>query len=298
MTTSALSSSQRSPADTADEPQPPRGHRRRLWFLVVAAVVAAIVAAAGIAAGRYVFREHPGPQAVEKALQRFRTLPSSPPPANMRSRFPTAGVYELVGQGSEHVSFPPNSQQDGRVMPATVSHGADGCWLWRVDYNVAHSEEFEFCPRADELALGGNSNTQTWDFGIAKITNVAHFTCEPPATVLPDDPQPSQTFVRVCTGTSTAIQGQTTNTTTTRIVGTENLSIGGTAHAAVHQEQQTAITGAQTGSATEDWWLAPTTGLPLRMERHIRLESRSPLGGTITYTEEGVWQMRTVQPVT
>ena len=294
---SVLSSSKPSAAEATDAPQPRRRHRRQ-WLWALAIVGAVIVALTGVIAARYAFREHPGPKAVESAVQRFRTLPANPPVTGVRYPSPPAGVYELQGRGSEHISFPPNSQQDGSVMPATVTHEPDGCWLWRVDYNVAHSEEYQFCPRAVQLVLGGSGNTQTWDFGLAKVKNVAQFTCEPPATVLSADPRPGETYVRVCTGTSTAMQGQTTTTTTTRIVGTGDIVIGGVKRVAVHQVQQTSITGVQTGSETAEWWQAATTGLPLRMERHIKLESSSPLGGTITYTEDGSWQMATLQPRT
>lgn len=285
-------------ADPAEalEPRPP--HRRRLWLLVTGVIVAVLVAAGAATFGRYVFRDRPGPQAIETALRHYRALPSPPPVTGERYRFPSPGVYEVEGQGSERVSFPPNSQRDGSVMPGTVSYQADGCWVWRLDYNVAHSEDYEFCPRNSELTLAGSGNTQTWDFGVAKISNRARFTCEPPATVLLADPRPGQTYTRVCTGTSTAIQGQTTTTTTTRIIGVEELSIGGTKRAAIHQRQESIVSGAQTGSETADWWQAATTGLPLRMERHIRIDSRSPLGGTITYTEDGSWQMRTLEPQT
>ena len=282
------------PARTKDEP--PR--RRRRWLIVVAVIGAVLVTFAGVAIGRYAFRAHPGPKAVEAAVDRFRTLPTHAPPTDVRYPFPAAGVYELEGQGSERISFPSNSQRDGRLMPATLSYGADGCWVWHVDYNVAHAEDYQFCPRGDVLALAGSGNTQTWNFGFAKVMNVAHFTCEPPATVLSNDPQPSETYSRVCSGTNSAISGLTTTTTTTRIVGRENLLIGGVAHPAIHQQQQTAITGGQTGAETADWWLSPTNGLPLRMERHIRLDTRSPLGGTITYTEEGFWQLRNLEPQT
>jgi hypothetical protein len=295
MTSSTLSPSTQ--AEPAAQPQRRRGRRRR-WLIVVAAIGAVVIAVAGVNIGRYAFREHPGPKAVESALQRFRALPAPAAPTGERYRFPPPGVYELVGEGSEHISFPPNSQKDGSVMPATVSYRADGCWVWRVDYNVAHWEDFQFCPRGGQLILAGNSNSQTWDFGVAKITNLATFTCDQPATVLSEQPRTTQTYERTCSGGNSAISGPTNTSTVTHIIGPETVTIGGTAHATIHERQDATITGVQTGAESSDWWLAPNTGLPLRMERHIKLDSSSPLGGTITYTEDGSWQMRTLEPST
>ena len=62
---------------------------------------------------------------------------------------------------------------------------------------------------------------------------------------------------------------------------------------AVHEVQQIALTGSQSGSVVEDWWLAADTGLPLRVDRRISIGTKSPVG-TITYTENGSWQMSTL----
>lgn len=287
-----------SPVETTQGFEPRRRRRRRRWLIVVAIIGAVLVAFAGVTFGRYAFRERPGPQEIETALQRFRALPPPATPPHERYRFPAAGVYELAGQGSEHISFPPNSQKDGSLMPATVSYRADGCWLWRVDYNVAHWEDFAFCPRNGELVLAGNSNSQTWDFGVAKITNVAQFSCDQPATVLSDQPRTGQKYERACSGTNSAIRGTTTTSTTTTIIGPETVTVGAKAHATIHQRQDSTISGEQSGTETSDWWLAADSGLPLRVERHIKLQSSSPLGGTITYTEDGAWQMRSLQTQT
>ena len=72
---------------------------------------------------------------------------------DLRYALPAEGVYALNGQGTERISFPPNSHPDGAVMPATITYLADGCWRWHIDYNVAHWEEYDFCPRGGRLLL-------------------------------------------------------------------------------------------------------------------------------------------------
>jgi hypothetical protein len=102
----------------------------------------------------------------------------------------------------------------------------------------------------------------------------------------------------VCTGTNSALPGETTTTGPARIVGTETLSIGGRPVRAVHQRQDLTISGAQDGTTAQDWWYAESNGLPLRLTRDSKINTKSPLGGTITYTEAGVWEMQGITPRT
>jgi hypothetical protein len=272
-----------------------RGLLRRHWRLV--ALVVFLIGALVLSFGglRYAFRSHPGPRSVESALDRFRSSTSTAP----RSGFghPAPGVYAAEGQGGEHISFPPNSQSDGAVMPVTVRDLPDGCWRWRIDYNTAHWHEFDFCPRGTELLLVGDRNFQSWDFGAVHVTNVGTFTCDPPSPVVVDDPRPGDSFPNDCTGVNTAVSGTTRVAGPAVVVGTEKLTIGGRGVAAVHQRRRQTMSGGQHGNSDEDWWFAADTGLPLRMERHYVVHSASPVG-TVTYTENGSWQLRSLVPRT
>ena len=208
---------------------------------------------------------------------------------------PRAGVYELNGEGEERIAFPPNSQADGATMPASVHYLAGGCWSFRIDYNVAHWEEYDFCPAGKALLQSGNRNGQTWDFGIAKVTNISTLTCQSGTVQLPEDAQPGQVFRRECSGTSSAVAGPTVSSTTVTIVGRERLTIAGAPVSTVHEVQQTSLGGKQKGDVKEDWWLDSQTGLPVRVERHRSIDSPSPLGD-INYSENGSWQMATLEP--
>ena len=210
---------------------------------------------------------------------------------------PTQGVYALNGHGTERIVFPQNSQSDGAVIPASVTYIANGCWRWHVDYNVAHWEEYDFCPQATKSLLATDGNSQSWDFGVVKTNNLARFTCGPDAVVLPKDPRPGQTLEWPCTGTNTSVPGRTFERVTVRIIGIDNLRIGRAVVPTVHELQQVTLTGGQKGTVREDWWFTVSSGLPVRMERHITILSGSPLG-TITYDEAGSWQMTSLQPRT
>jgi len=273
------------------------GRRHHRWRIVAAVAIVVVLGGAGFVAVRYVFRSHPGPMSLGSAVKAFRGRESSTTVRNLRYDPPAQGVYALNGQGTERISFPPNSQRDGAVMPASVRYLADGCWQWHVDYNVAHWEEYDFCPRGTQILLVANCNSQSWDFGTLKINNLARIVCPPTTVVLPGDPQSGQALGWSCIGTNTATPGRTIEATHARMVGMDTMQIGGVAIPTIHELQQITVTGAQRGTDTENWWFAASSGLPVRMERHITLSSSSPLG-TITYDEAGSWQMTSLQPRT
>ncbi len=243
---------------------------------------------------RYAFRSHPKPKSVESALNQFRsTTSTSTFPRNFRQ--PVPGVYVVTGQGREHISFPPNSQTDGPIMPVTVQPLDAGCWRWHIDYNTAHWQEYDFCPRGSQLILVGDRNAQSWDFGTMHIANRAEFTCDPPAPIVVDDPRPGSSYPNTCTGQNTAVSGKTTVTGPAEIVGSEQLTIGGTSVPAVHERRHQTMSGGQQGTLDEEWWFAADTGMPLRVQRTYSLRSASPIG-TIGYTESGSWLLNSLVP--
>jgi len=277
-------------------PSRPRAHRRRRWVLLGIGVVAVVVLST-FAFGfvRYELRSHPGAKSVGSAVHAFHSGPDVTANGSPYAQ-PAAGVYTLGGQGHEQISFPPNTQNDGAVMPATVQYLSSGCWRWHIDYNVAHWEEFDFCPTAAGLGQPVNRNSQSWDFGALKISNQATLTCPSTTVVLPPDPRAGTTLHWSCPEVNT-VAGSGRSTTTATIVGTGTLQIGGTAVTAVHEQQKTTVTGAQKGAVTEDWWFSTSTGLPLQVQRHIVIHTNSPLGA-ITYTENGSWTMSSLTPRT
>jgi hypothetical protein len=273
----------------------PLAHRRIRWRIVVATAVVIVLGATGFVVIRYVFREHPGPKSLHAAVKAFQGMESTPAGSTtLRNDLPAEGVYPIKGQGTERISFPPNSQLDGAVMPVTIMYLADACWRWHIDYNVAHWEEYDFCPRRGGLLLAGSRVSQSWDFGDTKVNNLSRFTCPSVSVVLPQDPKPGQTQRYSCTGSNTAVSGRSIAATTVRIVGIVTLQIGGVVVPTIHELQQVTLTGGQRGRVREDWWFTVSSGLPVRVARQITLLSNSPIG-TITYNEVGSWQMTSLR---
>jgi hypothetical protein len=272
-----------------------RHHTLRYGLLALTAVAVATFAYPTV---RYAFRSHPDAKSMTSAVSEFRvpgaTGQSQSAPASLLR--PEAGVYQATGKGTEKISFPPNSQRDGAVIPVTVRHTANGCWRWRIDYNEAHWHEYDFCPRDAQLFLYSQRNFQSWDFGATKIDNLARYTCDPPAPIVDRGVMPGQEFTHRCTGTNSAVSGESTTAGPVEIVGSEPLTVGGTKVMAIRQVRRQTITGAQRGTVEEEWWFASGTGLPLRATRNYRIESSSPIGD-ITYTETGEWALQSLQPM-
>ena len=276
-------------------PKSPRRHHRVRF--VVLGVVALVLVGMGYLFLSYEFQAVPGAKSIHSAVDAFRGGKATTN-TNVHYQPPPQGVYELRGRGGETISFPPNSQSDGAVMPASVTYVANGCWRWHLDYNVAHWEEYDFCPSANQLVQAGNRNFQSWSFGTFKITNLATFTCPSNAIVLPDNPGEGKTVTWTCQGKNSAMKGKTMAQDSARVVGTTTLSIGNTqAVPAVREVQKTTLSGGQRGTVVETWWFSARSGLPLRVERQIKILTASPIG-SITYNESGAWQMASLTPRT
>jgi len=273
---------------------PSRRRRRHYVLIALGTAMGLVLAIAAFGMARYELRSHPGAKAIGSAVNGFRRSGSSA--ADSPYAVPAAGVYALRGQGNEKISFPPNSQQDGAVMPVTVTHLVSGCWRWRVDFNVAHWEDWVFCPSASGLLQPSNRIYQAWDFGAMSVTNLATITCPATTLVLPTNPEPGTVLSWSCPESNTS-SGPGVSSTTARIVGPETVSIGGVAVPTVEVQQTATVSGTQTGSAISNWWFATSTGLPVRLDRHIVVHSPSPIG-TVTYTEDGSGQLTSLTPRT
>jgi hypothetical protein len=251
--------------------------------------IAAVVVIAGVVVVSYVLRTRPGPKSLSASTRQFRSTTTTSPTVR-RFELPAAGVYKVTGQGSERISKPPNSQADGPLMPVGVTYLADGCWRWRINYNTASWQEYDFCPQGSQLLLVAQSNYQAWNFGLTSVTNLGQYTCNPPSPIVVQSPMRGQRFTQRCTGTNTAVPGLSVAAGTVTVVGVQTLSIGRTSVRAVEMTRHQTISGAQHGTLDESWWFATSTGLPLKAVRNYRLVTSSVIGD-ITYNESGSWQL-------
>ena len=185
------------------------GGRGRRWprrlLLVVGVATLVILGVCAYLFTAYELRADPGARSVSSAIHSFHGSGSVPSAAGATYGVPKAGVYSMKGEGLERISLPPNSQKDGTVMPVTVSHLASGCWRWRIDYNVAHWQDYVFCTSASGLLQPTNRVYQAWDFGAMSITNLATISCPADTVVLPSDAKAGTVLSWTCPEHNTAV---------------------------------------------------------------------------------------------
>jgi hypothetical protein len=278
------------------KPDPTKHHRRVSRRAVVGIVVGVVLlVGAGIAVFAYLWqRTDARPVSVNEAEKRLDGQAGDG--ADGAAFVPAEGVYRYTGSGTEALSTPPKSQAEGPEMPATVLRRADGCWTFRIDYSTNHWQEWRYCARDERLVEEGGRTFARWDFVVSAIENTSTFVCDPPNVVLRSDMVPGETWRQSCDGTGTSVGGTTVSSGEIRFVGVEPFDVGDSQVDAFHFVQHRTISGAQRGEANSELWFAPN-GLPLRNQRHIVIDTDSPIGA-ITYTEDGTFTLTSLEPRT
>jgi hypothetical protein len=274
---------------------PPKTPRRSRRFVVAAIVVGVLLVASGV--GLVLWRRSGAHEAsTGDAERRFAQSSSTQARAPSVLR-PPAGVYLFRGSGTEHLSLPPKSQHQGTRMPATVTHRADGCWIFRIDYNTAHWQTWIYCPRNGGLVELGGQTFERWDFVVTKYDSTSTFACAPPSVTIRATMHAGDAWRQSCTGTSSGTKGVATTSGPYTFVGRENVDVGKTAVAAYHFHQVRTVSGSQTGTQDTELWFAVNDGLPLRNERNVTIRTDTAIG-TSTYTEHGSFELTSPKPQT
>lgn len=270
---------------------PKRHHRVRTIVIVVVVVLVALVAVAVVS---YLLRSKPSARSLNSAGKSFHATTTTKPTPRAFA-LPPAGVYRASGSGFEQIAVPPDTIHDSAVMPVTVSYLPNGCWRWHIDYSTAHWHEYDFCPHDGRLLLMAQRNLLTVNLGLASVTNLAKFTCNPPSPIVVERPRAGEVFAHRCTGTNTAAAGVSTASGPVTITGVTSVNIAGTRVQAIVMTRHQKITGGQSGTLDEEWWFSTSTGMPLAERRNYHLSTSSPIG-SIAYTETGSWRLDSMTP--
>ena len=266
--------------------RPPR------WVL---AAVAVVTVALAVLAGIVLFGGSSGHEVTtNEAGKRLHTATSLAPTAGVLR--PDQGVYQYRGSGTDALSTPPKQQTEGPDMPATVTHRADGCWTLRIDYHSNHWQSWDYCTVDGRLEEQGGTTFQRWDFGVFVNESTSTFACETAIAVRPDA-EPGDEWSQTCSSVPTADTVASTSTGPYRFVGSETMTIGGTPVEAVHYHRERTMSGGQRGTERADVWFDSSTGLPLRNERHISVDTDTVIGVT-TYTEDADFELVSLTPTT
>lgn len=261
----------------------------------VAAVLGAVVVVLLAAGVVLTLRDSARPVTVEEARRRTTTS-SAAGDGDAAATRPTPGIYRYEGSGTERLSTPPLSQDQGPTMPATVEWLDDGCWTFRIDHSSNHWQSWTYCPGDEPVVETAGETWQRWMIGATAITNLSTFECTPGSVALASSPTPGQEWPASCSGTSEAVEGEAVSAGVQRYVGEEDVEVGGTTLRTQHFVSERTMTGAQRGTDRSDVWFELDSGLPVRNERSIQIDTDTPLG-TSTYTEEGSFRLVAVDPV-
>jgi hypothetical protein len=264
---------------------------RRRWITIGTVVLAVVVVSVGLtwALTRDTARE----VSVDEARERAgggTTVPAGPPDIER----PPPGVYEYRGAGSESLSVPPLSQDQGPTIPGTVELLDDGCWTLRVDFSTNHWQSWRYCRDGAGLVEAGGQSWQRWMVGPTAITNLTTSTCED-TVALPAEREEGQEWPARCVATNEAVEGEAVSSGVLRFVGEEDVVVGGDTVRAAHLVREREMSGAQEGTERTDLWVAVDTGLPLRNERRVEAATDTPVGPS-TYTEIGSFDLVTLVP--
>lgn len=250
--------------------------RRRT--VVVALLALTGVGAVAVVSWRLVLRDSAEPASISEALERYRSLAGSgdtPIPVGVYV-YDTAGFESIDALGGARHTYPPTSTIS--VTPAPC--GAELRW----DVLKGRHNTWLLCGSGDALGLDESSETHRF-FGRADTTA---WECAG-TPWLPRDRSPGSRAALSCRSADTAMTGEVT------VVGSEAVTVAGTEVAALRVRVRAVEDGEARGPLSEERWLEPETGLPLRISYRVRTENASPLGD-VTFEERYDLRLRSLEP--
>jgi hypothetical protein len=270
---------------------------RRRWYTrprwIVLAVV--MVVLAGGATAFWILWAQRGAHevSIDQAVDDFRKQHG----ASTTSGFlrPPAGVYTYTGTGTERLSLLKTTQHWGPRIPVTVVGDDAGCWTFRVDYSSNHWQSTRFCRSGRVLTETSDTTHQSFDFVAMKVSDTNTTRCRPPIDRVRVAAEPGEQWHASCTGRSESRGTEFLADGTETYVGIDRIRVGDKRVPAYHYRTARELSGSQTGSERYDMWYSVLDGLPVQTDRHVEVQSPSPIG-TVTYTENGHYTLSSLVP--
>lgn len=284
------------PSDTLQEGSaeitpagPPRRTRTRRFLLGVGCAVVLIGGAAG---AWFVFgREHAEQVSDDQALEEFRSIGIEV--ASVEG-LPAPGVYPATASGTESIGLPGFDEDLGPTAPVTLTHGDEGCFTYRADFNTHHWRSWTFCPTA--TATFGLAGLESWTARRApglEIDSLTTYRCDEPVDFFWADAEKGESRTGSCTGTNDFDDSVTADAAELVVLGHETLRVGSTDVEVVRVRNTDTFSGSQTGTEVAEWWIDLSSGLPLKLSVEALLK-----GGPTDYSESFDLVLSTLEPST
>lgn len=244
----------------------------------------------------------------EEALDRFRntttsvaatttTLPDAPP-----LELPLPGVYRYATTGAETVDILGGATHTypAETLLTVTSHGCGVQLRW--DLLEERREEWRLCVTRDGIEFQATA-VQYHEF--FENGRTEQMVCHRDVVVVRDTAAAATTTAATDTaaappGTAEAVtcllDGRPWDPVWEHL-GTEDVTVGGTAVAATHVRMTVDMPGDHYEHTVIDWWLAPS-GLPLRMTATKESKTDSGVIGDVIYTEQYDVTLRSTEPLT
>ncbi len=243
----------------------------RRWLAGAAAAVLATVALLTLGGWYVLFGDVSEPASVSDAVLAFRDQAASGTGGD--SPIPV-GVYVYDTDGSEQTdALRGATHRYPTSSTITVTDAPCGVRL-RWDILEGRFSTWTLCAGKGGLTEKVRDERHTF-FGVGDQTT---YTCSG-TPFLPPEGRPGSTFRVSCT------TGSATELGRGRVVGREQIDVGGRRVESVHVRTATRFEGDTTGRATFDFWLARDTGLPVEVTMVSRTTSGS-LIGDVHYEED------------
>ena len=248
----------------------------RVLAIVVAAVVLAVIGA--VVVWRLALHDAAEPATIGEALQRYRREA-----AGGGGRIPP-GVYVYATSGFESVSALGGARH-GYPRRSTITVTASSCGTalrWQV--LTTRADTWTICSAAGGLSLAAWHEEHTF-FGHKDTTD---WQCTRTAWV-PADSNPGAKARWRCRG------GDTLQVGTVTVLGRAPVLVGSTSIGALGLRMVVREQGGAHGLATEERWVEPETGLPLRVVYAVRTDNPSPIG-KVVFEEQFRLRLLSLQP--
>lgn len=195
------------------------------------------------------------------------------------------GVYRYDTEGFEEVDALGGARHDYPAT-STITYSRAGCGTeerWRpleervgVTVTCAGADGHEVRSTYQQREFFGQSQSET-------------YACSPGSLVLPDDPRPGRTWRGSCRS------DDSTFTLDGRVVGLEDLVVGGTRVPVVHVTIRGTLTGSTRGSSDREVWFARADGLLVQAVASTDTDADTA-GGTVRYRESYRLRLQSLTP--
>lgn len=246
--------------------------------MAAVAAVAGVAAAALVGAWWFLLRDVAQPVSVDDAIAAYRVEKE-----NAVRPLPT-GVYLFATDGSEETdALGGVTHRYPRTTTVTASAAPCGVRL-RWDALRGRSTTWTVCTGTADWIARSRFERHTF-FGVTDETTYACGRTQ----FRPAGDRPATSFTIDCS------TGKATERGRGAVVGRETVRVGETSVPTVHVRTVTTFSGDTTGAATYEFWLARTTGLPVRIDMVSRTTSGS-LIGDVHYRERVSLRLTSLAP--